>query len=177
MYTKYPMGNIFSNENQLQEWVEAAEGIKDRFGIDKALGYLIGEKFYTLVDTQQFSRKRIRNIDEERKFPDYNPIRERIYGNRKFVENLDETYEAEKERIAEAADLLIKFTGLIKSYFEPYEIKEYFESHPRLGVHGHIATDEEFDFLVSKGAIEHSIDTEIDDAIIFGKMKKYFGIV
>jgi len=170
------MGKIFSNDNQLQEWVEAAEGIKDRFGIDKALGYLIGEKFYNLVDILHFSRKRIRTINEERKSPDYNPIRERIYGNRKYVENLDETYKAHKERIADAEDLLIKFTTLIRGAFEPYEIKEYFESHPRLGVHGHIATDEGFDFLVSKGAIEHSIDTEIDDAIIFGEMKKYFGI-
>jgi hypothetical protein len=29
------MGKLFSNYNQLLEWVEAAEGIEDRFGIDK----------------------------------------------------------------------------------------------------------------------------------------------
>ena len=31
-----PMGKLFSNYNQLLEWVEAAEGIEDRFGIDNA---------------------------------------------------------------------------------------------------------------------------------------------
>jgi hypothetical protein len=171
------MGKIFSHDNQLQEYVEAAKGIKDRFGIDKALGYLIGEKFYNLVATLHFSRKQMRTLDEERKSPDYNPIRERKYGNRKYVENLDETSDAHKEKIAEAEDLLIKFATLIKGAFELYEIREYFESHPRLGVHGHIGTEAEFDFLVSKGAIEHSIDTEIEDALIFGNMKKYFGII
>jgi hypothetical protein len=175
-YNTLPMGKIFSNDNQLQDYVEAAEGVKDRFGIEKALGYLIGEKFYNLVDTLRFSREQIRVIDEERKSPDYTPVRERIYGKRKYVENRDETYEAHKEKIIEAEDLLIKFTALIRGAFQPYEIKEYFASHPRLGVHGHIGTEEDFEFLVSKGAVEHSIDTEIDDAVIFGEMKKYFGI-
>lgn len=169
------MSKIFSNDNQLQEYVEAAVGIKDRFGIKKALGYLIGEKFYNLVDILHVSRKQVRTIDEERKSPDY-PIRERIYGNRKYVENLDETYESHKEIIAEAEELLIQFSTLIRGAFEPYEIKEYFESHPRLGIHGHICSEEDLDFLVSKGAVEHSLDTEIDDAMIFGDMKKYFGV-
>jgi len=177
LYTKYPMGKIFSNENQLQEYVEAAIGIKDRFGIEKALGYLIGEKFYNLVKIFQFSRKQMRTIDEQRKSPDYTPLRERIVGNRKYVENLDETYESHKEIIAETEELLIQFSTLIKGAFESYEIKEYFESHPRLGIHGHIGSEEDFDFLVSKGAVEHSLDTEIEDAMIFGDMKKYFGIV
>ena len=39
----------FTNENQLQQWIEAAEIIKEEFGIEKALGYLIGEKFYDIV--------------------------------------------------------------------------------------------------------------------------------
>lgn len=147
------MGKIFFNDRQLQEYVEAAEGIKERFGIEKSLGYLLGEKFYTLVDTLHFSRKQMRAIDEVRKSPDYTPIRERIYGNRKYVENLVDIYEEHQERIKEAEDLLLKFAVLIRGAFEPYEIKEYFESHPRLGVYGHISTDEEFDFLVSKGVL------------------------
>lgn len=177
LYNKYPMGKIFTNDNQLQEWVEAAEGIQERFGIEKALGYLIGEKFYNLVSLLHDARNTVREIDEKRKQPDYNPVRERIFGNRKYVENLDETYEDEKERIFEAEELLIKFTTLIRGAFEPYEIKEYFESHPRLGALGHIASEEEHDLFITKGAVEHSIDTEIDDAMIFGDMKKYFGIV
>lgn len=47
--TLNPMMDYFINENQLDHWVEAAENIKEGFGIDEALGYLIGEKFHGLV--------------------------------------------------------------------------------------------------------------------------------
>lgn len=30
---------------ELEEWVEASWGLQDRFGIEKALGYVSGEKF------------------------------------------------------------------------------------------------------------------------------------
>ncbi len=170
------MSKIFTNPNQLEKWVEAAEGTNDHFGIDKALGYVIGEKFYNLVDMLHASRTTIRSIDTDRKKPGYNPIRERTYGNHKYTENLDETYEREKEILAEAEELLVKFAALIKEAFEPHEIRKYFESHPRLGALGHIASEEEHDLFISKGAIEHSLDSEIDDALIFGDMKKYFGI-
>ena len=62
------MGNsFFVNENQLIEWVEAAEGIKERFGIDKVLGYLIGKKFYGIVRILCSDRKMINDMDKRRK--------------------------------------------------------------------------------------------------------------
>jgi hypothetical protein len=45
------MGKILTNDNQLQERADASEGIAKDFGIEKALGYLLGEKFYNLVAT------------------------------------------------------------------------------------------------------------------------------
>lgn len=41
--------SFFVNENQLQDWVSAAEGIRDEFGVEKALWYVIGEKFYNVL--------------------------------------------------------------------------------------------------------------------------------
>ena len=104
------------NESQLIEWVEAAEGIKDHFGIDRALGRLIGEKFYGIVSTLHFSRKLIRTIDEERKKPDYNPIGITIYKNHKLVTNLQEIYKKESAIITEIEDALI-FGDMMK-YFQ-----------------------------------------------------------
>ena len=72
--------------------------------------------------------------------------------------------------------ILVEFADLIKNAFDSHKIRKYFDSHPRLGVHGHIGTEEQFDFMVSKGAIEHNLDTEIEDALVFGEMLKYFGI-
>ena len=85
------MGKIFFNDNQIQDWVEAAEEIKDRFGIEKALGYVIGEKFYHLVKILHHALSTIRTIDAQREKPDYNPIREWDFGELKSVENLNET--------------------------------------------------------------------------------------
>jgi hypothetical protein len=171
-----PMSKIFFNPNQIEEFVDAALGIQERYGIKKALGYLIGEKFYNLVNILHFNRTMARQIEEERKKPGYNPIVDRSTKRHHYVENLDETYEQEKEIILEAEQLLPKFATMIKDAFEPHEIRKYFESHPRLGVHGHVATDEQYEVMVSHGAIEHPIDTEVEDALIFGDMLKYFEV-
>ena len=168
------MGRLFTSGDQLKEWVEAAEGIERRFGIEKALGYLIGEKFYNLVSSLYESRRIIRTIGEERKKPWYNPLRERVYGNSKYVENLDETYEKEKETIVETEALLCEFSDLIKGAFAPHKIRLYFESNPRLGMLGHTVSDEHYDSLISNGSVEHTLDTEIEDALIFGDMLKHF---
>lgn len=170
------MGKIFTNPNQLEEWVEAAQGIQERYGIEKALGYVIGEKFYNLIETLHFAQKMARFIENERKKPDYNPIVDRSTKRHHYTENLDETYELKKEIILEAEELLPRFASMIKAALEPYEIRKYFESHPRLGVHGHVGTAEQYEFMVKHGAIEHSIDTEVRDALIFGDMLKYFGM-
>jgi hypothetical protein len=168
------MSRIFTNGDQLKEWVEAAEGIERRFGTEKALGYVIGEKFYNLAASIYESRRSIRTISEERKKTWYNPLRERNCGNSKYIENLDETYEQEKETIIETEVILGEFSDLIKGAFAPHKIRQYFESNPRLGTLGHTVSDEQYYFLISNGSVEHTLDTEIEDALIFGDMLKYF---
>jgi hypothetical protein len=39
-----------------------------------------------------------------------------------------------------------------------------------------IASDEEYEFLVGRGIVEHSLDTELEDALIFGDMMRYFEV-
>jgi len=170
------VSNIFTNPNQLEEWVDASMGIQERFGIEKALGYVIGEKVYNLVAILHSARTIIRAIDEQRRQPEFTPVRVTKYSDREIVTNLDEIYEKEKGITIEAEDLLVHFVFLIEQAFLPHEIRRYLASHPRLGVHEHISTDEQFDFMVSRGAVEHTIDTEVEDALIFGDMLKYFGI-
>ena len=73
-------------------------------------------------------------------------------------------------------DILTKFAGLIKESFGPIEIREYFLSNPRLGALGHICSEDDHNFFIENGAVEHSIDTEVEDALTFGEMMKYFGL-
>ena len=170
------MVNIFVNEDQLKEWIRVAERIKDSFGVDRALRYLIGEKFYGMVSTLHSCRGLIRTICEEKKSPDYKPIGVTIYGDRRLVTDLHQIYRKEVATVAEIEKLLAGFATLICGAFEPYEIYNYFESNPRLGAMAQIASAEEYEFLVSRGIVEHSLDTELEDALIFGDIMKFFAV-
>jgi hypothetical protein len=99
--------SYFTNENQLQQWTEAAEGIKEEFGIEKALGYLIGEKFYNIVSDNHFSRKMIRTIDEQRKQPDYNAIRE-SGGKFNRTINLDDDFKEYERKVMVTEKILVE---------------------------------------------------------------------
>jgi len=175
-YRCLSMGKLLVAEAHLNDWVEAAEGIHERYGINKALGYVIGEKFYNLLHMSYTSQQNIRDIEKKRKEPDYNSIQEVSYGDYKHVRNYDEIYKDEQDAITEIQELLPKFALLIKEAFQPYQISEYFKSHPRLGTLGHTTTEEVHDLFIEKGVIEHSIETEVEDAFILGDMMKYFGI-
>ena len=168
--------SYFTNEHQLQQWIEAAEGIKKEFGIEKALGYLIGEKFYNIVSDNHFSRKMIRTINEQRKQPDYNPEKETGEGRFKRTINLEDEYRGYEQGVIETEKILIEFANLIKSSFTLYEIRGYFDSNPRLGTLGHTVTEEVHDLFIQHGAVDHSITTEVEDALILGDMMKYFHI-
>jgi hypothetical protein len=193
---------FFVNENQLVEWIEAAQGIRERFGLDKALGYLIGEKFYGVVSILHSDRKLIGSIDEGRKqsAKGHNPNptagieteqtagigTEQIVGieteqnkplqKNESVVNWDAAYEEQMKRIVAAQEVLVEFATVIKNAFDLHEIQQYFDSHPRFGPIGHTCSEKDHEFLVKQGAIEHSLETEIEDALIFGDMVKYLGI-
>jgi hypothetical protein len=168
--------SYFTNENQLRQWTEAAVGIKEKFGINKALGYLIGEKFYDIVSDNHFARKIIRTINEQRKQPDCNPVKEIGEGKFKRIINLDDKYKEYEQRVIETVKILTEFANLIKRSFALYEIKGYFDSSPRLGTLGHTVTEEVHDLFIQQGAVEHSIETEVEDALILGDMIKYFQV-
>ena len=164
---------FFTNENQLSEWIEAAQGIRESFGINKALGYLIGEKFYNVIHLIYSYRKINEAIEERRKKPDYNPIDEYEAEGFKFVTNLDEEYQRRLKRIEMGREILNKFSGMIKKSFTSSEIRKYFNSNPRFGSFGHTISEEEHKFLIEKGAVEHSLETEVEDALIYGEMRDY----
>lgn len=167
--------SFFVNENQLQDWIAAAEHVMDEHGVEKALGYVIGEKFYSVLQAAASYRKTMKSIEEERRQPDYNPIRAYSLGKYgESIENRDETYEKIKKRLSEERDILEEFARLIERTFARHEIYAYLDSHPRFGAMGHIASEEEHTFMVEKGMVERTIESEVEDALLFGEIRKYF---
>jgi hypothetical protein len=51
-------------------------------------------------------------IDNERKKPNYQPIREIKLRMSKYTEDLDEIYDQEKEKIVESQKVLVEFADL-----------------------------------------------------------------
>jgi len=72
------MNKILPSPETLEEYIDTALQIQDKYGTEKALGYLIDEKFYDLFCILFSARIMIRTIDEERREPDYNPIQSKL---------------------------------------------------------------------------------------------------
>jgi len=110
------------------EQCEAARGIRDGFGTEKALGYLIGEKLLNFV------RAANKNPDFTRELPNF----------------VDE----------------------IKIIFEPMEIRDYFENLHRVGIFGHVGSDDDVEELRAAGAIHEDPVSGAEDVILVERMKK-----
>jgi len=110
------------------EQCEAAEAIKDRFGTEKAAGYLIGEK---LLEFMRASNTR-----------------------------------------PEFAGELPDFAREIKTSFTPEEIRSYFENLTRVGMAGHVMTDEQYNVMREAGALDTSVVRGAEDVIIVARMRE-----
>lgn len=110
------------------EQCEAALGIKERFGTEKAIGYLIGEKLLEFV-------------------------------------------RASSTR-PEFAGELPDFVSEIKRTFSPSEIRVYLDSVKRVGVSGHVLTDEEYEVMREAGALDQDIVRGAEDVILVGRIRE-----
>jgi hypothetical protein len=127
------MGNYIEEKRaQIRDWVEASENIEERFGLEKALGYIVGEKLYHFI----------------------------LYADMIIESSDKEAY----------SSLLAEFAELIKTTYSPQEIQAYFAANPRLGPLGHTTTEEEHLLFVRTGVVKHSVETEVGDALVVGKM-------
>ena len=92
------------------EQCEAAEEIRENFGKEKAIGYLVGEKFN-------------------------NALRD-------------------APRYPEVQAELPTFAARIREIIEPHDLITWFANVRRIGALGHIATEEQHQFLVEANALE-----------------------
>ena len=110
------------------EQCEASQSICADFGIQKALGYLIGEKLMNFV-----------RISEEN---------------------------------SDFAGELPRFAEKIKSIYEPWQIVDYLDNVRRIGVSGHIGSDEEVEKMRAAGMIQENIVHAAEDVLIMERIKE-----
>ena len=110
------------------EQCEAAGGIRERFGIEKALGYLIGEKLLNFVRAS--------------------------------------------DTRAEFAAELPDFVAEIRRTFDSYEIHDYLENIHRAGALGHVATDEDVEYLREADVFQEDPVQGAEDVILVERIKE-----
>ena len=109
-----------------QDQCAAAEGVQERFGTRKAIGYLVGEKLLVFL---------------------------------RF---------AEKEPAF--ASELPAFVAKVRDLFEPHELRGYLDEVRRVGAHGHVLSDEEFE--VAREMFDEDVVTAAEDVIRMGRIRE-----
>ncbi|NLJ49079.1 MAG: hypothetical protein GX428_05755 [Candidatus Atribacteria bacterium] len=168
------MYSIFAYENQPELWVEAARNIEKRYGIDKALGYVIGEKLYNLLLMHNTSLIKLQKIEEQRKRSDYESHRkvQSVFGD--YEIDLDQEYQRLKRVVDETNQAKQEMVKRILAAFDLSQIDDYFHSNPRLGSSGHILSEEQQRYWWKMGIEEHTLEDEIRDALLFGELQRLF---
>ncbi|MDI6716531.1 MAG: hypothetical protein QME63_06265 [Actinomycetota bacterium] len=92
------------------------------------------------------------------------------------VKRLQSNNKDNSEIVSDLERLPRKCSQAIMAIFTEREINNYFESNPRLGALGPVLTEDGHRLFVEQEVVEHSIDTEIEDALIMGEMKKYLKV-
>lgn len=161
-----------SQKIDIHKYCEAAERIKENFGTEKALKYLIGEKFHAILKQIRFVLSQIKEIKSERKKPNYNPIR-KVKHTRKTIEiNLDEEYESLQEELISLNEAKTSFVEEIKRIFSDYETGVFLNSIMAFGSAEQFLSPEEYKFCLKKGMLEKTVVDEADDVLILEEMKE-----
>ncbi len=64
------------------------------------------------------------------------------------------------------------FVAEVKRIFEPHELRDYLENVRRIGAMGHVATDEEFEFMRKAGAFAENPVRGAEDVLILERIKE-----
>jgi hypothetical protein len=72
----------------------------------------------------------------------------------------------------EFARELPNFVAEVKVIFSPSELRLYFDTVKRVGVEGHVMTDEEYRLMRDAGALDTSVVRGAEDVIIVARIRE-----
>ena len=164
------------NYHQIKDYCREAQEVADAYSPYDGLSFLIGEKFYSLVQALKQAEAKVQFLYKTEELQPANTPLEA--GNLEIQEGymlaIQNNYEKALEKIEDLSHLRDDFIGEIKEAFELSDIKEYLDSYPRLGIHeleasSHILSANEAPPLQFKDVM-----TEVDDIFLVEELKKYF---
>ena len=163
--------------HQIRDYCRTAVFMSEEMGVHEGLSFLIGEKFYSLLQALKQAESKVQFLYEAGDLPTHQSTVAKS-GNREIQEGyllaIQNNYEKALETIKDLRQLRDDFIEEIQEAFEVEDILDYLETYPRFGVgepQSHIPgssmDDEppmELDGLIS----------EIDDIYLVEEIKKFF---
>ena len=145
------------------KYCEAAANIREDFGLEKSLKYLIGEKFHSLLKQLHWSLSFVRRTEE---------LKEKKKLPKTKKRDLERKLEYEKKLIPELMKDRDLFVAKIREIYEPYEIKGFLDNIMAFGAAEQFLTEDEYEEWLDKGALEKDIVDESEDILILEEMKE-----
>ena len=146
------------------KYCEAAEHIKEEFGLEKSLKYLIGEKFHSCLKQLKWSLSSAKETEEKLKRDKNFPERTK--------QDLEENLEYEKKLIAGLMRDRDLFVSKIREIYQPYEIKDFLDNIMAFGSAEQFLTEEKYREWLGKGILQKNVVDEAEDVLILEEMKQ-----
>jgi len=144
------------------KYCEAAERIKEDFGLEDSLRYLIGEKFYYCLKQLRYSMSFVHDIEELKK---KNALP-------KTKRDLEKELAEEMERIPELVQDRNLFVSKIKEIYELYEIEGFLDTVAAFGAAEQFLSEEKYTEWRNKGVLQKDVVDEAEDSLILTEMQE-----
>ncbi len=154
------------------DYCEAADRIKEDYGLEKALKYLIGEKFYEVLRQRTFLLSQISSIKAEREKPDYNPARKiKLSETKTFEHNLDNDYDKYQNELLRLGEEKVLFIQEIRKMFSKVELAEFLSNIMAFGSAVQHLSPVDYQMWLDKGVLDKTIVDDAEDIFIHKEMK------
>lgn len=153
------------------DYCEATKRIKEDFGIEKALKYLIGEKFHAVLKQITFVLSEINYIKSKREKPDYNPVRKIKHPGKTYEHNLDKDYENYQKQLLLLKGEKVLFVEEIKKIFSRTELTKYLDNIMAFGAVEQFLSPTAYQSWIDNGVLDKTIVDDAEDILIHKEMK------
>ena len=152
---------------QIQEFCQDAITISEQKGVQNGLSFLIGEKFGRVFLQLKKTREKLQFLYPSEDQTQNHPLNK---GGRalkmSYAMAIQEHYSTPLEQVKHFELFLKEFADAIKNNFSANDIKQYFESSPKLGGYEEAVSNSELDYS--------DVLQEAEEILTLEEIKKMF---
>ena len=160
----------------IKTYCEEAHKIAEQEGMAEGLAFLIGEKFSRILSEIKKCENKVKFL-----YPEKNPFENvpSSLGEQSlrlsYALTVSSNYGDHLKKLDRLETTREKFLQEIKKAFDPKDIQDYLNSHPRLGMKQKSVLNEEAEQEEKPEFSAENILSEVEDIFLVEAMKKLFG--